>query len=84
MRHDESMRQYAQRGFSLVEMMVSIALGLIVLSVVVTMFAAQSAARSNLDRSAGQIENGRYALDLLGDELRLAGYYAELVHAVVS
>lgn len=78
------MQRSAQRGFSLVEMMVSIALSLIVLSVVVTMFAAQSAARRNLDRSAGQIENGRYALDMLADELRLAGYYAELVHAVVS
>lgn len=67
-----------QRGLSLVELMVSITIGLMVLSAVVTVFANSSAARNEVDRTSRQIENGRYASELLSDDLRLAGFYGEL------
>lgn len=65
-------------GLSLVEMMISIAIGLIILAAVVTIFANTSSARNELERTSRQIENGRYAVELLSDDLRLAGFYGEL------
>ncbi len=65
-------------GLSLVELMISIALGLIVLSSVIGVFVNTSAARTELERTSRQIENGRYAVDLLTDDLRLGGFYGEL------
>lgn len=67
-----------QAGLSLVEMMVSITIGLLVLAGVVTVFANTSAARNEVERTSRQIENGRYASELLTEDLRLAGFYGEL------
>lgn len=65
-------------GLSLVELMIGIALGLIILAAIVVVFANTSRARNEIERSARQIENGRYAVDILTDDLRLAGFYGEL------
>lgn len=65
-------------GLSLVELMVGIALGLIILAGIVAVFANTSRARIEIERSARQVENGRYAVDILTDDLRLAGFYGEL------
>lgn len=65
-------------GLSIVELMIAIALGLIVLAGLATLFANQSAARAEMERSSRQIENGRFAMELLGDDLRMAGFYGEL------
>ena len=70
-------------GLSLIELMIAIALGLIVLAGLATLFANQSAARSEMERNSRQIENGRFAMELLGDELRIAGYYGELSPAAI-
>ena len=67
-----------QAGLSLVELMVSMALGLVVLSAVLLVFANTSASRSEVERTTRQIENGRYASELLSDDIRLAGFYGEL------
>ena len=50
-----------QRGFTLVELMVAMTLSLLVLVVMITLFANTSAARSEIDKSSRQIENGRFA-----------------------
>lgn len=68
-----SRRQHA--GLTLVELMVSLAVGLVIISGLVLMFANTSQSSSELDRSARLIENGRYATDLLTDEISMAGYY---------
>jgi len=65
-------------GLSIIELMIAIALGLIVLAGLATLFANQSAARAEMERSSRQIENGRFAMELLGDDLRMAGFYGEL------
>ena len=65
-------------GLSLIELMISITLGLIVLSAVIGVFVNASATRTELERTSRQIENGRYAVDLLTDDLRLGGFYGEL------
>lgn len=70
--------QPPERGFSLVELMIAIAIGLIILATLVSLFVSQSRARSELDKANRMIENGRYALELLSDNLRLAGFFGEL------
>lgn len=65
-------------GLSLIELMISITLGLMILSGVALVFVNTSAARNEVERTSRQIENGRYAVEVLSDELRLAGFYGEL------
>ena len=67
-----------QAGLSLIEMMVSMTLGLIVLSGVLIVFVNSSAARNEVERTTRQIENGRYASELLSEDVRLAGFYGRL------
>jgi type IV pilus assembly protein PilW len=68
----------AQRGLSVVELMISIAVGLVVVGAMTTLFVNSSNNRRSLDRSADILENGHYALDLLKKELSLAGYYGTM------
>ena len=73
-----------QAGLSIIELMIAIALGLIVLAGLATLFANQSAARAEMERSSRQIENGRFAMELLTDDLRMAGFYGELAVGPVN
>lgn len=66
-----------QSGLSLVELMISITIGLIILAGLTAIFVSNSRARTEIERANRQIENGRHALQLLSDDVRLAGYYAE-------
>lgn len=65
-------------GFSIVEFMVAIAIGLIILVALTALFVNSSANRREIDRSATILENGRYAMSVLKSELSLAGYYGTL------
>lgn len=67
-----------EAGFSIIELMIAITLGLIILGGLAALFANASAARNELERNSRQIENGRFAIELLGDDLRIAGFYGEL------
>ncbi|MEY4756546.1 MAG: type minor pilin protein PilW, partial [Pseudomonadota bacterium] len=63
-----------QAGFTLIELMVSITLGLGILAGLVGVLSANSYnARSN-ERTSDLITNGRFALNLLKQELRQAGF----------
>ncbi len=75
--HVNAKRQ-TQSGLSLIELMISITLGLIILSALTTLFVNQSKARAELDKSNRMIDNGRYALETLAEDLKLAGFYAGL------
>lgn len=70
--------RHRQAGLSIVELMVSITLGLMILSGVLVVFVNTSAARNEVEKTARQIENGRYASEVLTEDLRLAGFYGEL------
>src|SRR3989338_2054747 len=67
----------SQRGLSLVELMISITIGLLILASLTTLFVNQSKTRAELDKSNRMIDNGRYAMELLSDSLKMAGYYGE-------
>lgn len=64
-----------QRGFSLVELMVALAIGLVLLTLLATVFANSSRSQKEITMAAQQVENGRYAIELLTDDLRHAGFY---------
>jgi len=66
-----------QAGLSLIELMVSMTLGLLILTGVLTVFFNTSAARNEVERTNRQIENGRYAVEVIASDLRLAGFYGE-------
>lgn len=71
-------KRQTQRGLSLIELMISITIGLIILSALTTLFVNQSKARTELDKSSRMIDNGRYALEALSENMRLAGFYGYL------
>ena len=64
-------------GYSIIELMVAIALGLLILAGLTTIFVSNSRARSEIERASQQTDNGLYALRLLTDGLHNAGYLAE-------
>ncbi|HEX5337420.1 MAG TPA: PilW family protein, partial [Gallionella sp.] len=68
-------RRNKQCGLSLIELMISITIGLLILSTMATLFSNQSRIRGELDKTSRMIDNGRYALESLSDNLRVAGFY---------
>lgn len=66
-----------QSGLSLVELMISLTIGLILLTGLTALIVQQSSTRTELEKSSRQIENGRYAMELLNGDIELAGFYSE-------
>ena len=66
-----------QAGLSLVELMISLTIGLVLLTGITTLIVQQSATRNELEKSSRQIENGRYAMQILHDDIEHAGFYGE-------
>ncbi|TAN55779.1 MAG: prepilin-type N-terminal cleavage/methylation domain-containing protein [Betaproteobacteria bacterium] len=66
-----------ERGFSLVEFMIAMTIGLFLIAGLVYLLAETSRSRAEIERSSRQIENGRYALDRIAEDLRHAGFYSE-------
>jgi type IV pilus assembly protein PilW len=67
--------QPLQSGFSVVELMVATTLALFVLAGMGLTLANTTNSRAELERALQQIENGRYAMQILGQDLHHAGYY---------
>jgi type IV pilus assembly protein PilW len=65
-----------QFGFSLVELMVAMVIGLIILLVVGTLFANSRQTYLMQDANSRLQENARYATELLSRQIRMAGYTA--------
>jgi len=66
-----------QRGFTLIELMVGLTLGLVVITALLLLFANASSRGQDLARTSIQIENGRYVAEMLREDLRLAGFFGE-------
>jgi type IV pilus assembly protein PilW len=67
------------RGMTLVELMVGLAIGMALSVAALKVFGDASASAKNIQRATIQIENARYAAELLREDLELAGYYGEIV-----
>ena len=74
------MRAPIQRshGFTLIELMIAVVIGLIILAALTSFFVQTSSNRREMERNAQQIENGRYAVNALREDLSLAGFYADI------
>ncbi|KGE04138.1 PilW family protein [Pseudohaliea rubra] len=66
-----------RHGFSLVELMIAIALGAVLMLAVTELATRNSAVRNELQRSAAQIENGVFAIQQLEQDIANAGFWGE-------
>ena len=64
-----------QQGLTLVELMIALTLGLIVIAVIVGVFLASSQNYRQNEAIATVQDNARFALDALGRDLAMAGYW---------
>jgi type IV pilus assembly protein PilW len=72
-----------QLGISLIELMISIAIGLFLLAGLVTVYVNSAQSNTELNKAAQQIENGRFAMQTITDDLRHAGFYGQFYSAPV-
>lgn len=72
------------RGFTLIELMIGLTLGLFVVGGVIAMFMTSSTTAMNQQRLSQVLENGRYGAQVLADELRKTGsqYCASYANAL--
>jgi prepilin-type N-terminal cleavage/methylation domain-containing protein len=67
-------RDHRQQGFSLIELMIAMVLGLAIIAAVGTLSINASRSYRKLNEAGEQIENGRYALNTLRNEIEHAGF----------
>ena len=67
-----------QSGLSLIELMIASVIGLLLLGGLSLIFVNSSETNREMQKTSQQIENGRYAIDILSQNLRLAGFYGHL------
>lgn len=65
------------RGYTLMELMIAMTLGLIILSALVTLFSNSSRTHAELKKSAEHMGNGSMAMSVLTQDINRAGYYGE-------
>jgi type IV pilus assembly protein PilW len=73
-----------QFGYTIIELMIAITISLIILASLVSIFANNSRTRGEIERANQQTENGRYAVQLITDDLHNAGYLAEFNPALLA
>lgn len=71
-------------GLTLVELLVAMTLGLFIVAGVVTLVANTSGAHRELANNSRLMENGRYAIQVLRDDIRHAGFYGEFFELTPS
>jgi type IV pilus assembly protein PilW len=67
----------AVRGFTLIEILVALAIGLVILLALTIMFSRNSSNQAELERMTRQLEGARFSLDALSENIMHAGYYGE-------
>ena len=73
-----------QRGFTLAELMIAVAIGLVLLAAMSGLFMSSTNAQTEIEKANRQIENGRYAIQLLSGDLRNAGFLGEIDPGVLA
>lgn len=75
--HTSAFRATRQCGFSLIELMIAMVLSMLIAGALALVFMKVGETNREQFKAAQQIENGRFAVDLMGNDLRHAGYYGE-------
>jgi type IV pilus assembly protein PilW len=65
------------RGFTLIEVLVALALGVLILLALTVLFARNTGNHSELERTTRQLESARFSIVVLGEDLMHAGFYGE-------
>lgn len=73
-----------QAGLSIVELMVALAIGLFILVGLVSIFVTSNRTYLDLNRAGQQIENGRFAVQLLSDDISLAGFFGRFASPLAA
>ena len=71
-----------QQGFSIVELLISLTVGLFLLAGVLSVFVSMKTTSSEVSRYGALQENGRFAISLLSDELLRAGFWGDYPTAI--
>ena len=66
-------------GFSLIEVLIAMTIGLAILAVLGTVFSRTSSGRGDLERVTRLVENSRFAAEIIGEDVRHAGFYGTLM-----
>jgi type II secretory pathway pseudopilin PulG len=66
-------------GLTLIELMIAMTISLLILAALVSVFTNMSRATNEMAKTNGLIENGRFAIQLLQDDLVHAGYWGGYV-----
>jgi type IV pilus assembly protein PilW len=72
-------KQRQQAGLSLIELMVALALGLVVVAAMTTLFVNVSRTNQEMAKTNSQIENARFAMQFLGNDVYHAGFWNEYI-----
>jgi type IV pilus assembly protein PilW len=67
-----------QAGFTIIEFMIAMTLSLLVLAALTAAFVSSSRSRTEIEKANEQIENGRFALQILTDDVEMAGFLSSL------
>ena len=69
----------SQSGLSLIELMISLALGLIIVAAMAELFVNISRTNQEMAKTNSQIENARFSMQLLQNDIIHAGYWGGYV-----
>ena len=69
----------SQRGFSIVELLVAMAIGLALLAALVTIYVNGNRSNLEMERSVRQLDNSRFAMEVISEDIKMAGYYGDVV-----
>lgn len=64
-------------GFSILELMISMTIGLLITALLITVYSRTSSTHAEFKRANSQIESGRFALQVIQQDLMHAGFWGE-------
>jgi type IV pilus assembly protein PilW len=70
-------RSRTAAGYTLIELMIALALGAAILLALTLLFAQNSGNQQDLERTLRQIENARFSIDTLGEDVMHAGFFSD-------
>lgn len=74
-----STHRVSSRGFSILELIIAMAIGLLIVALLITVYSRSASTNAEFQRNNSQIENGRFALQLMQQDLMHAGFWGEHV-----
>ena len=78
MRHPSVKRSSGSRGYTLIELVIAMGIGIAILLALMMMFSSNSGNQQELERTVRQVENARFAVDTLTEDVMHAGFYSDL------